>query len=226
MEKVRIWDLPTRLFHWILVVAVVGMVVTGNIGGDAMNVHLRLGYLIATLLLFRLLWGVIGGHWSRFASFFPTPARLARYLRGQPSADDLAGHNPLGALSVLALLLVLGLQVASGLFADDEIATSGPLTARASSAAVKLASRYHTTLGKLLIIALVVLHIAAIVWHQRRGRNLVRPMVSGDKPKSQAGDVTASRDDAGTRVLALVLLAVCAAVVYALVRWGERAGMG
>lgn len=226
METIRIWDLPTRLFHWALFLAVVGMLVTANIGGNAMNLHLRLGYAIFTLLLFRLAWGFVGGRWSRFASFVPSPARLMRYLRGQGTAHDEAGHNPLGALSVLALLLALGLQVTSGLFADDEIATSGPLTARASSAAVKLASRYHTTLGKLLIIALVVLHIAAIAWHQRRGRNLVKPMVSGDKPASQVGNVTASRDDAGTRVLALVLLAICAAVVYALVQWGERAGVG
>mgnify|MGYP003610026477 FL=1 len=136
MSTVRIWDLPTRLFHWALFVCVVALVVTAKVGGNAMNLHLRLGQVVFALLLFRLLWGFVGGHWSRFASFFPTPARLARYLGGRATAADTAGHNPLGALSVLAMLLVLGAQVGSGLFSDDDIAFSGPLTALVSCAKV------------------------------------------------------------------------------------------
>ena len=118
MQRVRIWDLPTRLFHWLLAACVIGLVVTAKVGGEAMNWHLRLGYAVFGLLVFRLLWGLVGGHWSRFASFVPTPGRLARYLGGRASAADTAGHNPLGALSVLAMLAVLGLQVATGLMAD------------------------------------------------------------------------------------------------------------
>lgn len=224
METIRIWDLPTRLFHWALFLAVVGMLVTANLGGNAMNLHLRLGYAIFTLLLFRLAWGFVGGRWSRFAGFVPSPARLMRYLRGQGTAHDDAGHNPLGALSVLAMLLALGLQVASGLFSDDEIAASGPLAARVSGAVVKLASRYHTTIGKLLVIALVVLHIVAIVRYRMRGHDLVGPMLSGDKVMASA--VPAARDSAGTRLLALALLIACAGVVYAVAQWGARAGVG
>ena len=103
MNAVRIWDLPTRLFHWSLAICVIALVVTAKVGGDAMNWHFRLGYAVFTLLLFRLLWGLVGGHWSRFASFFPTPGRLARYLGGRATAHDTAGHNPLGALSVRKL---------------------------------------------------------------------------------------------------------------------------
>ena len=224
MQSVRIWDLPTRLFHWLLSLAVVAMLATGMIGGEALNLHMRIGYGVFALLLFRLAWGVVGGRWSRFASFVPTPARLARYLKGGASAAELAGHNPLGALSVLAMLAALGLQVGAGLFSDDEIAYSGPLAARVSSAAVKLATRYHTTLGKLLVIALVILHVAAIVWYQRHGRKLVRPMVSGDK--ALAEPVPAARDDALTRAAALVLLALAGGVVYAVVQWGNAAGLG
>ena len=224
MPSVRIWDLPTRLFHWVLALAVVLLVISAKVGGDAMHLHMRLGYLVFALLLFRLVWGVLGGHWSRFARFVPTPARLRAYLRGSPEASLHAGHNPLGALSVLAMLAVLSLQVASGLFADDEIAYSGPLTARASHALIKLATRWHTGPGQALVLALVSLHVAAIVWYWRRGQNLVRPMLSGDKSLTQA--VPASRDGAGTRAAAVLVLAAAAAVVYAVVQWGARASLG
>ncbi|MBN9406788.1 MAG: cytochrome b/b6 domain-containing protein [Burkholderiales bacterium] len=224
MPSVRIWDLPTRLFHWVLALAVVLLVISAKVGGDAMHLHMRLGYLVFALLLFRLVWGVLGGHWSRFARFVPTPARLRAYLRGSPEASLHAGHNPLGALSVLAMLAVLSLQVASGLFADDEIAYSGPLTARASHAFVKLATRWHTGPGQALVLALVALHVAAIAWYWRRGQNLVRPMLSGDKSLTQA--VPASRDGAGTRAVAVLVLAAAAAVVYAVVQWGARASLG
>lgn len=217
-QRVRIWDLPTRLFHWILAVAVVAMVVLANIGGDAMNWHFRVGYLIFALLLFRLAWGLVGGHWSRFASFWPAPRRLLRYLRGQADPAEHAGHNPLGALSVLAMLVALGLQVASGLFADDEIAYAGPLTARVSGATVDLASRYHTSLGKLLVVGLVALHVLAIVVYLLRRHNLVAPMIWGDK--RMAPGVTGSRDTPGRRLLALALFALAAAAVYGLVQWG------
>lgn len=221
VQPVRIWDLPTRLFHWTLTVAVVAMVVLAQIGGDAMNWHFRVGYLIFALLLFRLMWGVVGGHWSRFASFWPTPGRVLGYLRGHGSPDDYPGHNPLGALSVLAMLIALGLQAASGLCADDEIAYAGPLAARASSAVVDLATRYHTTIGKILVLGLVALHVLAIIRYQRRGHKLVRPMILGDR-MMQAG-VASSRDGTGQRVLATVLLAVAGAVVYAVVQWGKAA---
>ena len=224
MQSVRIWDLPTRLFHWLLALAVVGLVVSAKVGGGAMIWHMRLGYVVFALLLFRLLWGVAGGHWSRFAQFVPTPARVRAYLRGHLDAAQHAGHNPLGALSVLAMLTVLLAQVASGLFADDEIAYSGPLSARASNAVVKLATRYHAGPGQWLILALVALHVLAIVWYLRRGQNLVRPMLGGDKIMAPAA--VASRDNATTRVLALVLLAAAAAIVYAVVQWGSAPTFG
>ena len=129
MQSIRVWDLPTRLFHWLLALAVVALVVSAKIGGNAMNLHLRLGYGVFALLLFRLAWGVVGGRWSRFASFVPTPARLRAYLKGHTPIDAQVGHNPLGALSVLAMLAVLSMQVGTGLLADDEIAYAGPLAA-------------------------------------------------------------------------------------------------
>jgi cytochrome b len=220
-RRVRVWDLPTRVFHWLLALAVMGSVITAKIGGNAMDWHFRLGYLILTLLAFRLLWGLVGGHWSRFASFIYVPATLLRYLRGahRPEEHLDVGHSPLGAGSVFALLAVLLLQVGTGLFADDEIASSGPLVKFVSSATSSLASGWHKNFGQWLIIGLVALHIGAIAFYRfRRGRDLVGPMLTGDK--LLAGKVPASADTTGRRGLALTLAAFCAAVVGWLVSLG------
>ena len=113
-HTVRIWDLPTRLFHWALAACVIGLVITAKVGGNAMEWHFRLGYAVLALLVFRVVWGLIGGRWSRFSAFLYSPARLVRYLRGNAHPEDSAGHSPLGALSVFALLAVLGAQVGTG----------------------------------------------------------------------------------------------------------------
>ncbi len=226
MTTVRIWDLPTRVFHWALALCVIGLIVTAKVGGDAMNWHFRLAYATLTLLVFRLLWGLVGGHWSRFATFFPTPGRLSRYLGGRATAADGAGHSPVGALSVLAMLLVLGLQVASGLFADDEIAFSGPLTALVSGEWVGRATTWHKGWGQYLVIGLVVLHVLAVFAYLARRRNLITPMLTGDKVLEGGATLRAARDTAGQRVLALVLLAVSAGVVYAVVQLGAVPALG
>jgi len=202
MHTVRVWDLPTRLFHWSLAVCVIGLVVTANIGGNWMNWHLRLGYAVLTLLLFRLVWGFVGGHWSRFRTFVFSPTALWRYLRGQGDADQNIGHSPLGALSVLALLCVLLLQVGTGLISDDEIAFSGPLTRFVSGDTVASATSYHKDIGKFIVIGLVVLHLAAILFYKlARKQSLVLPMVSGDKQLPVAA--TNALDSARSRLLAL-----------------------
>jgi cytochrome b len=221
LRKIRIWDLPTRIFHWALAAGVIGSVVTAKIGGNAMVWHFRFGYLILTLLAFRFVWGLVGGHWSRFASFIYSPATLLRYLRGQARPEEHldVGHSPLGAGSVFALLAILTLQVGTGLFADDEIANAGPLVRFVSSATSSLASGWHKNFGQWLIIALVVLHLGAIAFYRfRRGRDLVRPMLTGDK--MLAGKVPASADGAGHRGMALMLIALCAALVGGLVSLG------
>ncbi|MGB3069173.1 MAG: cytochrome b/b6 domain-containing protein [Ottowia sp.] len=220
MKSIRIWDLPTRLFHWLLALAVIGLLITGNVGGDAMNWHFRLGYTVFGLLAFRLIWGLIGGRWSRFTSFFPTPARLVRYLRGQATPEDLAGHNPLGAFSVLAMLLVLAAQVASGLVSDDEIAFAGPLTSLVSGSTVGFASGYHKDIGQWLIIALIVLHVLAILFYWlAKKNNLLKSMLGGDK--TLPATVEPAHDTFGTRVKALVAIAVAAGIVYWVIQLGN-----
>ncbi|HEY9239463.1 MAG TPA: cytochrome b/b6 domain-containing protein, partial [Burkholderiaceae bacterium] len=181
---VRVWDLPTRLFHWLLAACVIGSIATAWTGGNAMVWHMRLGYAAFTLLAFRLVWGLVGGHWSRFVTFIPAPATTLRYLRGgsRPHEHHDVGHSPLGALSVLGVLGLLAVQVGTGLFADDEIATTGPLIRFVSGETSLALTRWHKGWGQWLILALLALHIAAIAYYQfARRRDLVRPMLSGDK---------------------------------------------
>jgi cytochrome b len=215
---VRIWDLPTRVFHVALAVLVVAAIVTANAGGVWMAWHLWCGEGVLTLLAFRWTWGLVGGHWSRLATFVPTPARLARALRGRTVAQDDIGHSPLGALSVWAFLLLLSLQVATGLVADDDIDTTGPLNAHVSGHLAKRASGWHAGWGADLVMAMVALHVLAIAWYTWRKRApLLRAMWSGDKPLPPG--TPASADGAGRRVLALAIWVVATAGVWALIRW-------
>lgn len=224
MHSVRIWDLPTRLFHWALVLCVVGLVITANVGGNAMNWHFRLGYSVLTLLLFRLVWGFVGGHWSRFSSFIYGPSALFAHLRGEGRPEHIAGHSPTGALSVFALLCVLLAQVGSGLFSDDDIAFSGPLAGLVSGTAVSLATGYHKEIGKLMLIGLVVLHLGAIAYYKKvKKSDLIRPMVHGDKQFE--APVPPSHDSARSRLLALVILGMCALAVNRLVALGAATGI-
>lgn len=215
----RVWDLPTRLFHWALALAVVAAVVSAKVGGNAMAWHFRIGFVVLALLAFRLLWGLVGGHWSRFASFVRGPGTVWRYLRGRVTPQEQldVGHNPLGSLSVLALLALLALQVGTGLVADDEIANVGPLNAFVQTATAAWSTGWHKTWGQWLLLALVALHVAAIVFHRVHHRqDLVRPMITGDKVLP-AG-TPASADGLAQRLLALLLAAVCAGGVGWLVQ--------
>lgn len=211
-HKVRVWDLPTRIFHWALVACVLALLVTGLVGGAAMYWHFRLGYAVLSLLLFRLVWGIIGGHWSRFSSFLYSPGTVVRYLRGQGAPEHVVGHNPLGAGSVFAMLFFLVLQVGTGLISDDEIAASGPFTSLVSNALVSQATYYHSKIGQPLLIALVALHVAAILFYLLLNRdNLVRAMVLGDKELDHPAP--SARDDGRSRVLAGVVFILCILLV-------------
>jgi cytochrome b len=217
--RVRVWDLPTRLFHWALALCVVGSIATGYIGGDIIQWHARLGYAILTLLLFRIVWGFVGGYWSRFASFVYSPRSVVAYLRQRAHPDHLIGHSPLGAGSVFAMLFFLLAQAATGLVSDDEISFTGPLNRFVSSARALAATWYHKEVGQRILISLVLLHVAAILFYLvKKKRNLIHAMVVGDKEVAQA--TRASRDTAGTRIAALLILAVCAGLVYGVVSLG------
>ena len=218
----RIWDLPTRVFHIALIACVAGLIITGEIGGNIMTLHFYLGYSVLTLVFFRLVWGCMGGHWSRFIHFIPTPTALRAYISSlrQLHAQPTAGHNPLGALSVLALLLVLMAQVFSGFLSDDEVSVSGPWTAWAPGAWIEWASEYHSDIGKAVLIGLVLLHVGAVLFHKFiKGDDLITPMLSGDKvfPIELVHTTPVSADTWVTRTKALVVLALCAYAVYRVV---------
>lgn len=218
-NTIRVWDLPTRLFHWGLAACVVGLAVTGYTGGAAMAWHARIGYAVLSLLLFRLAWGLVGGRWSRFSSFLYSPRSVINYLRGRPHPDHLIGHNPLGAGSVFAMLAVLLAQVATGLVGDDEISFTGPLNRFVQSSTGLAATWYHKRIGQWLLLALILLHVAALLYYLiRRKDNLIRAMIGGDKTlERQAPE---SRDTAGTRLQALAVLAACGGAVAWLVSLG------
>lgn len=215
LQPVRVWDLPTRLFHWTLALTVVASVVTATVGGNAMVWHMRLGLLVLALLVFRLVWGLIGGHWSRFATFLYGPRSVLAYLRGAAGAGGRVdvGHSPLGAWSVFAFLGLLSAQVATGLVADDEIATTGPLYRYVSSTTAGVASRWHAGWGQYLVIGLVALHVAAVLYYLwRKRRNLIMPMIHGDMALPQG--TTASADGAGRRLAALAAAAAAVALAW------------
>ena len=220
LRPVRVWDLPTRLFHWLLALLVIGLIISGKVGGNALVWHMRAGLLVMALLGFRLVWGLIGGRWSRFASFIRAPGTVLRYLRGDHRPGDWfeVGHNPLGAGSVLALITLLIVQVATGLVADDEISTTGPLNKFVSTATGLAATAWHKGYGQWLLLALVALHVAAIVFYRVRGTNLVKPMITGDKDLPP--DVPPSADALPNRLLALVVWGVFVGVAVWIMRLG------
>ena len=123
-KRIRLWDLPTRFFHWLLVLSVATALISGQVGGNWIEWHGKIGLFIIGLIVFRLVWGVLGSTYARFAQFFPMPAKVTAYLRGEWRG---VGHNPLGAFSVFGLLGLLAFQSASGLFGNDDITFYGPL---------------------------------------------------------------------------------------------------
>jgi cytochrome b len=177
-QRIKLWDLPTRIFHWLLVTLIAAAYITGEVGGNAIVWHGRIGLALVGLLAFRLAWGVIGSTHARFSSFFPTPSKVSAYLRGQ---WDGIGHNPLGAFSVFGLLTLVALQLLTGLLANDDIAFQGYLAALID----KEFSDRLTGLHHLIIDGLVVmigLHLAAIMFYAHiRKDNLVKPMITGWK---------------------------------------------
>ncbi|MDE2586050.1 MAG: cytochrome b/b6 domain-containing protein [Betaproteobacteria bacterium] len=212
-RKIKLWDLPTRLFHWLLAATVAGALVSGQIGGNAMDWHGRLGLATIGLVVFRLVWGLAGSTYARFAQFLPRPAQVRAYLQGRWQS---VGHNPLGALSVLALLLLIAAQAGTGLFANDDIAFRGYLYSLADSSLSGQLTEVHELLSNLLI-GLVVLHIAAVVFHTRvKKDNLVKPMLTGWKETEQ--DVP-SASGGGLLALVVALLLATAAVYGASGAW-------
>lgn len=207
MQRLHIWDLPTRLSHWLLAISIVSAIITGQIGGNLIDWHGRIGLIIVGILVFRLSWGFVGSPTARFSHFVRGPATIKRYLRGQWQG---IGHNPLGALSVLALLTLSAAQVGSGLFANDDIAFQGPLAALVNKDISNQLTGLHELLFKLLL-GLVALHLAAIVYYVRvKKETLVQPMIKGwkDTPLGKANPQPANQGSIAALILSLALAGV------------------
>ena len=224
MKKIiRVWDLPIRLFHWFLVVCIAGSFVSINMGDEFIQWHAYFGYSILVLLVFRIVWGFVGSTHARFTSFFPTKKAILDYLSG--SSSRVLGHNPIGAISVFALLFALSVQVLTGLFVDDEVSFKGPLEKYVSSSIASFLSQIHEG-NQVVILTLITIHIAAIIFYKKfKAEDLIKPMISGDKeidPSEEANYLPAdlgraSKDGVLQRGFALLLLSVIAVAVGYLV---------
>ncbi|HEV2817929.1 MAG TPA: cytochrome b/b6 domain-containing protein [Allosphingosinicella sp.] len=184
MSRIAVWDLPTRLFHWALVLLIPALWWTGE--EHLYDWHFLLGELVLGLILFRLFWGLFGSSTARFAGFVRGPGAILAYLRGSGPAG--IGHNPLGALSVLALLFLLANVVGLGLFATDEDGLfPGPLARLVSYDSARILAERHEQLFWILV-GFIALHVAAILYYLLARRDdLVTPMVTGRREMPAGG---------------------------------------
>jgi cytochrome b len=214
MRPMKVWDLPVRLFHWAIVVLI--FFAWGTQEFNHMDWHVRIGYTILTLLLFRVVWGFVGSDTARFARFLRSPAAALRHLahlrRREP--DREIGHNAAGGWMVLVILALIGVQAGTGLFANDDANTEGPLMHLVDKDQSNWLSHIHSVNFK-LIEGVTVLHVLAIILYAvLKRQNLVRPMLTGTK--LMPVDIAAPRLVAPA--WALVVLVAAAGVVAWVVR--------
>ena len=214
LVQVRVWEWPVRAFHWSIVALLVALVVTAKLGGNWIDWHMRAGYAMLALVLFRVLWGFFGGPYARFFSFVRGPGSVLRYARSlvQGTKEWHLGHNPLGGWSIVLLLLALLTQATTGLFAHDDVANEGPLARFITedlSSSITWFHRRHAW----WIYALVAVHVAAVFTYLVAFKeNLIRAMITGRKqlPASAAPHPEHSPGTAR----ALVLMALSAFAVW------------
>lgn len=176
-KEVRVWDLPVRLFHWSLAASVLGSFITVYLG--EMEWHLRFGYLVACLVVFRLIWGFVGSETARFADFLRGARAIRDYLAH--GISPTIGHSPLGGLSVLAILAALAFQVSTGLFSNDDIFFDGPWAGAVGKDLSDRLTGLHSA-NELVLWFLIGLHLAAIAFYTLRARALIGPMLTGRRP--------------------------------------------
>ncbi len=216
-RRVRVWDLPVRLFHWSLVALLATSWISAEIGGNAMQIHEWSGMSVLALVLFRIAWGFLGGTHARFASFVRSPLEAMRYAgalaRGHSPRH--LGHNPLGGWMVLIMLVNLAVQAGTGLFSNDDIMTEGPLAARVSKDTSDLLTQIHEISFNVLLVLVAVHVLAALFYLLFKRENLIVPMITGSKA---VGDANAFPGQGGSIWLAALVLALSAGAVWLIVR--------
>ena len=212
MKRLPVWDLPLRLFHWSLVILVVGAVATAEVGGSMMEWHARCGFAILGLLLFRLVWGFWGGTYARYKHCLPSLRVLIASFPERRKRHRF-GHTPLGRFALAAMLGALMVQTGSGLFANDDIDLEGPLFRHVSKATSDWLTGLHK-LSAYVIGALVALHLAAILYYYlRKGDNLILPMIRGwREADDHVPEVLAAQG--GSTALGFFLISVCTAITW------------
>jgi len=223
--RALVWDLPVRLMHWTLVMAVAGAWATQELEGDWFEYHVWCGYVVLCVAATRVVWGFVGTRHARFTAFVRGPGTVLDYARGllQRRATHHAGHNPLGALMVLALLAMLLAQAVTGLFANDQIMSTGPLFGYVTSATSDRLTTIHKQMFDLLLVAICLHVIAALVYLFVKHDNLILPMITGRKP---AELVPPAERIANSRTwLAVLVLGALAAALYAVLRSAPEASL-
>ncbi len=210
--KIKIWDLPTRLFHWLLVLCIAFLVFSGKTG-NLFDWHQTAGIIVLALVLYRLVWGFVGSSTARFSDFFYSPSKVIAYAKTlfKRDSDRHVGHNPVGGLMVFAMLAVLLFQGVTGLFSTDEILVEGPLYELVDSDTADWLTGLHHSSSEILI-PLVVLHILAIIFYRvYKKQNLVKPMITGDAefPEAKQSEIKIV-----PAVYGVVLMVVCYLALY------------
>jgi cytochrome b len=215
--EVAVWDAAVRIVHWLMVALLAVLLATGLAGNDWLAWHMRAGYAMLTLVLFRIVWGFCGSRNARFRAFVRGPRAARRYARALAgrAREWHATHNPLGAWMVVALLAALLVQCGLGLFTNDDVLYEGPLARLVSKDLSDALSRLHRR-GWWVIAALALVHIGAVAAYYAILRdNLVRPMLTGRKRlPASVGDPSLAT---ASMAFALGILAACVVAVWWLV---------
>lgn len=212
-KKLFVWDLPVRLFHWLLLISLLSAWYTSNGERDLIDYHLKIGYFTLGLIIFRIMWGIFGTQYAKFSQFFPTKAKLLSYLNKskQNQVDTTVGHNPLGGLMIILMLLLILSQAISGLFMNDDVFTTGPYYESVNSSIQKFMSLIHHNVFDIILFVSVV-HIGAIFYYLFAKKiNLIVPMFTGYKStdNNEASSIKSSK-----LLLALVIILLIVVFLY------------
>lgn len=216
-KKILIWDLPLRIFHWLFALTLFASWYTSDQAHDLIELHMQLGFFTLGLLVFRICWGIIGSKHSRFSSFIPSPTKLISYLKSLANNENVisVGHNPLGSLMVILMIVLVSLQAVSGLFINDDVFSSGPYYGSVSKTVEELMFFLHHHIFD-YVIAAIALHLAAIFYYVRiKKQSLILPMINGKKSAEDIDEKNAIKHSKLWLALALVL--ITALLVYWLV---------
>ncbi len=213
-SKIKVWDIYIRTFHWLLLICILVSFISFRL--DEMDIHFISGHCVLALLIFRVIWGVIGSRTALFHTFIKGPGAVLNYVKN-PSSErfkGMIGHSPIAALSVIAMLGIISLQVATGLISDDEILLQGPLAKYVSGEMSYQATTYHGINAK-LIVGLIVLHLAAIAFYRFiKKDDIVKPMVTGQKEVAEDYAEKAPSLDEKKPILAAMAILVAVAIAY------------